>query len=108
MRVCACVWQGLEACLWSEFVRTPERADYMLYPRVLALAERAWHAADWESIVDDEEFDKARQRDWAQFAAALGHRELRRLDQLGVNYRLPRPGVMYAPHIVLINHEHMG
>ena len=84
----------MEACLWTEMVRTPERADYMLYPRVLAVAERAWHAADWETIVDEEPLDKARQRDWAQFAAAVGHRELARLDRLGANYRLARPGVL--------------
>ena len=75
-------------------VRTVDRADYMLYPRLLAVAERAWHAADWETTVDQKVSDRARQRDWAQFAAALGHRELRRLDQLGINYRLPPPGVM--------------
>jgi len=84
----------MEACLWTELVRTPERADYMLYPRLLAVAERAWHAADWETIVDQEAFEKARRRDWTQFAVAVGHRELPRLDQLGVHYRLPLPGVL--------------
>ena len=68
----------------------------MLYPRLLAVAERAWHAADWEMIIDQQVRDKARQRDWAQFAAGLGHRELARLDHLGVNYRLPPPGVRSA------------
>jgi len=87
------VLEGVEACLWTEMVRTAERADYMLYPRLLAVAERAWHAADWETVVDQTEFERARQTDWAQFAAALGQRELRRLDRLAVNYRLPRPGV---------------
>jgi len=88
------VFVGLEACLWSEFVRTSERAEYMLYPRLLAVAERAWHAADWETMTDEKAFEKARQRDWAQFAAALGHHQLHRLDRLAVNYRLPRPGIL--------------
>ena len=83
----------MESCLWTEMVRTPERADYMLYPRLLAVAERAWHAADWERTVDQEASDRARRSDWAQFAATLGRRELHRLDKLGINYRLPRPGV---------------
>jgi len=85
---------GVEACLWTEMVRTAERADYMLYPRLLAVAERAWHAADWETTVDQDDSDRARHDDWTQFAAALGHRELHRLDQLALNYRLPRPGVL--------------
>lgn len=33
---------GLEATLFTETVRDPQRIDYMLMPRLLALAERAW------------------------------------------------------------------
>ena len=39
---------GMQAQLWSEVVRSPAIADYMLFPRTLALAERAWHTASWE------------------------------------------------------------
>jgi len=85
---------GVEACLWGEMLRSPARADYMLYPRLLAVAERAWHKASWESITDQNAFNEAHHKDWTQFTAALGHRELRRLDQLGVHYRLPRPGLL--------------
>jgi hexosaminidase len=31
--------KGLEACLWSEYVETPERAEFMIYPRILAIGE---------------------------------------------------------------------
>lgn len=34
--------QGVQANLWTEYVDTPEQASYMLFPRVLALAEVAW------------------------------------------------------------------
>lgn len=33
---------GVEGCLWTEYVPTPEHAEYMMYPRLLALAEVAW------------------------------------------------------------------
>lgn len=33
---------GVQANLWAEFVPTPQHAEYMLYPRALALAEVAW------------------------------------------------------------------
>ncbi len=33
---------GLQANLWTERVRTRERLDYMIFPRLIALAERAW------------------------------------------------------------------
>ena len=75
-------------------MRTSERVEYMLYPRLLAVAERAWHAADWETnAVDEKDLKRRQQDDWRQFASAVGHRELRRLDRLGVRYRLSPPGV---------------
>ncbi|MCZ8497897.1 family 20 glycosylhydrolase [Vibrio lentus] len=40
---------GLSAQLWSETVRTDEQYEYMVFPRVLAAAERAWHRADWKT-----------------------------------------------------------
>ena len=33
---------GAQACLWSEYIATPEVAEYMLFPRLAALAEVAW------------------------------------------------------------------
>jgi len=33
---------GIQACFWSHIDRTESRIDYQLFPRVLALAERAW------------------------------------------------------------------
>jgi len=33
---------GVQANLWSEYLTSPAKLNYMLYPRVLALAEIAW------------------------------------------------------------------
>ena len=33
---------GAEACLWTENISTPERVEYMLLPRLLALSEVLW------------------------------------------------------------------
>lgn len=33
---------GVQGNLWTEFVPTPEHAEYMIYPRILALAETGW------------------------------------------------------------------
>ena len=35
---------GVQANLWTEYVPTPEHAEYMIYPRLLALSEVAWSA----------------------------------------------------------------
>ena len=85
----------MEACLWSELVRNSERFEYMLFPRLLAVAERAWHTADWEMATNVKEYNTRLEKDWRDFANTLGYKELRRLEQLGVRYRLPPPGVKY-------------
>ena len=40
--------EGLCAQQWSETVRTDEQWECMLFPRLFAVAERGWHAAEWE------------------------------------------------------------
>ena len=64
----------------------------LLFPRLLALAERAWHKATWESIPKGDIQDRERTSDWVKFANTMAHRELGRLDQMGVTYHVPTPG----------------
>ena len=45
-----CKFSGMQGHLWTEIVRTSEQMDFMNFPRVLALAERAWHKAEWEEF----------------------------------------------------------
>lgn len=58
---------GVQANLWTEHVPTPEHAEYMLYPRVFALAEVAWSPVEGR---DYEEFlPRALKRvEWARKA----------------------------------------
>ncbi len=44
--------QGVQANLWTEFVPTPEHTEYMLYPRLFALAEVAWTAPEKKDYED--------------------------------------------------------
>ncbi|MCF0198279.1 MAG: family 20 glycosylhydrolase, partial [Bacteroidaceae bacterium] len=37
---------GVQANLWTEHIPTPEHADYMIWPRLLALSEVAWSAPE--------------------------------------------------------------
>ncbi|MGL6121427.1 MAG: family 20 glycosylhydrolase, partial [Shewanella sp.] len=41
-------FSGLQGQLWSETVRSDNTVEYMVFPRLLMLAERAWHQAAWE------------------------------------------------------------
>ncbi|MCR5076865.1 MAG: family 20 glycosylhydrolase [Prevotella sp.] len=33
---------GVQGCVWTEFIESPDHLEYMLYPRLLALAETGW------------------------------------------------------------------
>ncbi|CAH1791532.1 unnamed protein product [Owenia fusiformis] len=83
---------GIQGQLWSETVRTGEQLDYMIFPRIIALAERAWHKADWESSSDKTEREAMRRDDWESFALTLGYKELKRLEELQIKYRVSLPG----------------
>jgi hexosaminidase len=62
---------GAQGNLWTEYIDSPEKAEYMAYPRAIALAEVLW--------------TPAAQRNWPEFAQRLNqHSE--RLDGLKVHY----------------------
>ena len=65
----------------------------MLFPRILSVAERAWHRAYWEDL-DKPERELAMFDDWEEFANTIGYKELDRLEELGIKYRVPLPGAM--------------
>lgn len=93
---------GLQGHLWSELIRSDRQAEYMLYPRLLALAERAWHKAPWELDYNGQgaKYDQntghfnttlkqQKAADWQRFAALVGFKEFAKLEQAGRFYRLP-------------------
>ncbi|MCF7832325.1 MAG: carbohydate-binding domain-containing protein [Candidatus Marinimicrobia bacterium] len=86
---------GLSATLWGETTRTWDRVEYMAFPKILGLAERAWSAQpDWASIEDKNVRSVLREADWNHFANKVGQVELAHLDQYNVNYRIPLPGAI--------------
>ena len=62
---------GVQANLWTEFMRSDARVWYMAFPRAAALAEVAWSQPD--------------KIDWADFQRRLTP-QLARYDMLGINY----------------------
>jgi hexosaminidase len=111
---------GLQGQLWSETIRADAQVDYMLYPRMLALAERAWHGANWEApYTPGKAYDSTtgaftaamrarRDADWDAFANLLGRRELARLDAAGVAYRVPTVGAVIEGGRLKANVEFPG
>ena len=84
----------MQGNLWSETIRNAEDLESMAAPRILALAERAWHHSEWEDDPDIQSRHRVRDKEWYQFANTLGYKELQRLDRMGYRYRVPLPGAM--------------
>jgi hexosaminidase len=45
---------GVQGNVWSEFIHSPEKVEYMLYPRAAALAETGWSSKsskDWNDFI---------------------------------------------------------
>ena len=46
--------RGIQASLWTEFCQTADDVEYLLFPRVMALADNAWRAQgqeDWPGFI---------------------------------------------------------
>lgn len=86
---------GIEAPLWSETNRTPEQFEYKMFPKLLAVAERAW-AKDptWATEKDEARSSQLYDEAWSVFMNTVGKRELPRLDTFagGYQYRVPSVG----------------
>jgi len=96
---------GIQGQLWSENTRTDDMVEHKVFPRLLALAERAWYLPDWavpynyqgakysqDSNTFTKEMAKERDNQWRLFANVLGQKELNKLELAGVDYRLPTVG----------------
>ena len=70
---------GVQANLWTEYIATPQHLEYMLLPRMCALSEVQWCAAD--------------KKDYARFDTSLDH-SFEILDAMGMNYSLDCRGLI--------------
>jgi len=99
--------RGLQANLFVETVMDPARIDYLVMPRLAAVAERAW-AFDpaWAREADPARAELLHRSAWSGFVNALGQRVLPRLDLDGskVDYRIAPPGLIEEGGQVRVNH----
>jgi hexosaminidase len=63
---------GAQGQVWTEYIPTPKKAEYMAFPRACALSEVVWTPLE--------------KKDYADFINRL-HTHLKRFDILDVNYR---------------------
>lgn len=67
---------GGQGNVWTEYMKTPEKVEYMAFPRAIALSEVVW--------------SRAEDKNFADFQARLSA-QFPRLDKQNVNYRIPEP-----------------
>jgi hexosaminidase len=102
---------GLEGAHWGETTRTAAMLESMIFPRLLAMAERAWHRAPWEPAdVNGTDWGKAvpidtaaLKTDWERFANVLGQKELPKLSKMGIDYRIEVPGAVIEAGVLRAN-----
>jgi len=62
---------GIQGQIWTEYMPTPKHVEYMLLPRMLALAESAWTQAE--------------NKDWNRFSNTVNS-EFEKFERLDINY----------------------
>lgn len=76
----ASLLMGVQASLWAEFCNTPADVDYLIFPRLSALAEVAW--------------TKPERKSWKSYLKALDH----------FNEHIAAKGIVYARSMYNIQH----
>lgn len=97
---------GIQGLIWAETLHGPHDLEYMVFPKLLGLAERAWSPApDYETTADSALWRQQYAGAWAHFANQLGQRELPRLDFYagGIHYRIPTPGAVIRNGVLHAN-----
>lgn len=67
---------GAQANIWTEYITSPDAVNYVVYPRILALAETLWEPAEAKK--------------WSSFTARMP-KHFVKFDDLGLTYRIPEP-----------------
>lgn len=91
---------GVQGQLFSETIRNFDMVTYSLFPKSLGLAERAWNAEPaW--IISQEEDDYLAAINL--FNTKIGVKELPRLADMNVNFRVAAPGLKIEEGKLLAN-----
>lgn len=78
---------GAQGNMWAEYAVNPDHTEYMLYPRLLAVAELTWTPVD--------------RKDYASFERRLDN-QLVRLDEHHIHYHIPLPEGPMADRVAIV------
>ena len=95
--------KGVQAQLFAETIRGYEWVEYYTFPKILGLVERGWNAHPrWDNLTGNKEKEEYN-KDLALFYNKISLCEFPYLNKLGVNFRLPHPGIKLIDDKVHIN-----
>lgn len=85
---------GVQGQLFAETIRHFEGVEYLLFPKLMGLAERGWNAHPaWESLSGTAEQQAFRQA-LAAYYLKISRQEMPHWAKVGINFRLPQPGLL--------------
>ncbi|WP_394172507.1 family 20 glycosylhydrolase [Thalassotalea litorea] len=112
---------GIQGQLWSENTRNDDLTEYKIFPRLLALAERAWYSPEWALPYDhsgqvydrqsqkiSEQQHQLRQQKWRDFANTMVNKEFAKLELANIHYRIPTVGAKIVDGMLHINSIYPG
>ena len=86
---------GMQGELWSENIRSAADLEYLAFPKMFGLVERAWAAdPEWATTKDEAKAKTLYSEAWSHFVNVVGKQELTKLNyyQGGANFRIPTVG----------------
>lgn len=97
---------GIKGGTWAETIVSEERLDYMVFPRLFSLAERAWSPP--KPYEDENKFDIITfNKDYSAFLNKVSKEELPKIQSF-VKFRLPAVGVKEEQGKLYANTEYPG
>ncbi|MFC0516746.1 family 20 glycosylhydrolase [Mucilaginibacter angelicae] len=103
--------RGIQGALWGENIKSARQMEYMILPRLLALAEKAWaKQPQWETEQDTAKLSAQYEQYWNIFANQLGKKELPKLAWYrgGYYFRIPAAGLMQLDGLGKANQQFPG
>ena len=90
---------GVQANLWSEYIQTDSHAEYMYWPRAIAIAETAWSQPEKKDVKDFRRrvlpaLEQLRSKGYTTFDLANEYGE-RKLAQTGLDHKAKGKKVIY-------------
>jgi len=92
--------KGMQGQLWAETFRNFEQIEYMCFPKMFGLVERAWNIQpEWSNPYNEKKYETAKR----EYNAKIACYELPRLAKEGINFRVAQPGIVIRDGLLYAN-----